>query len=91
MQIIANLTVKSRLPPQPKKVELMEFVRPLAELPFFLTCVGSVIFFLGLFLPINYIIIEAQVKGMSSYLAGYLIVFLNAARYVLNIDLQASF
>lgn len=78
--IIANLTVKSRIPPSPKPLDLMEFVRPLTEATYLLVAVGCFLFFFGLFLPFNFIILQARERGMSSNLAGYLIPILNAAR-----------
>lgn len=78
--IIANLTVKSRLTPKPRKVELKEFILPLKEPPFALLTIGSFMFFSGLFLPFNYIIVQAQVSGMSRDLSVYLVSILNAAR-----------
>lgn len=33
----------------------------------------------GLFLPNNYIIVQAQDEGMSDYLAGKMVIILNAA------------
>ena len=79
MLAIANLTITSRMPPNPTPLNLMEFVVPFKELPFDLTCLGSFLFFLGMFLPINYIITEAQHFGMSDSLAQYLVPILNAA------------
>lgn len=35
--------------------------------------------YLGLFLPLNYIIVQAQQEGMSDYLSGKLLVIINAA------------
>lgn len=78
--IIANLTIKSRLPHRPKRVVIMEFIRPLREPPFLLFLLGSFLFFLGMFLPFNFIILEAERWGMSPSLANYLIPILNAAR-----------
>ncbi|MCJ1482695.1 hypothetical protein MMC06_002861, partial [Schaereria dolodes] len=80
MLILANLTVKSRLPPTPKPLRLMEFITPLYEPPFGLIVVASFFFFFGLYIPFNFIIIEAtSVVGMSSNLASYLLAILNAA------------
>lgn len=58
MLIIANLTVKSRLAPRPRKLELMEFVRPLREPAYSLLCIASFFFFFGTFLPFNYVILQ---------------------------------
>ncbi|PBP18749.1 MFS general substrate transporter, partial [Diplocarpon rosae] len=79
MLIMANLTVKSRLEPQPKKLDLMTFVRPLKEPAFSLLCLASFLFFFGTFLPFNYIILHARSHGMSANLSIYLIPILNAA------------
>ena len=73
MMIIANLTITSRMPPFPKPLDVFEFTRPFKELPFTLVCFGSFVFFLGMFLPINYIILEAIHLGMGPDLAGYLV------------------
>lgn len=56
--IIANLTVKSRLSPKPRKLDVMEFVRPLKEPAFALVCIASFFFFFGTFLPFNYVILQ---------------------------------
>jgi MFS family permease len=58
MLIIANLTVKSRLAPNPRKLDVMEFVRPLREPAFALICVASFMFFFGTFLPFNFVILQ---------------------------------
>jgi MFS family permease len=58
MLAISMLTVKSRLTPTPKKLEIMEFVRPLREPPFLLLCIASFFFFFGTFLPFNYVILQ---------------------------------
>lgn len=76
--IYANLTVKSRLPPQPKPWNIMKFIKPLREVPFFLTVLASFAFFFGMFLPFNFIILSAESNGMSANLAGYLVAVLNA-------------
>ncbi|RDW63988.1 hypothetical protein BP5796_10490 [Coleophoma crateriformis] len=77
--IIANLTVKSRLPHTPKKLQFMAFIKPFSEPAFTLMCTGSFLFVFGLFLPFNFITLQAQSIGMSSHLSGYLIPILNAA------------
>lgn len=81
-QIIANLTVKSRIPPSPKPLDLKEFFVPLKEVPFALVAAGCFLFFLGMFLPINYVILYAMKKGMSASLSRYLVSIMNALRSV---------
>ncbi|KAH8595256.1 major facilitator superfamily domain-containing protein [Bisporella sp. PMI_857] len=79
MLIIANLTIKSRLPPKPSKVALIDFVRPFRQPEYTLLCFASFFFFFGTFLPFNYIILQAQKLGMSANLSSYLLSMLNAA------------
>jgi hypothetical protein len=55
LMIVANFTIHSRMPPFKKPVNIFEFFHPFKELPFDLVAVGSFCFFLGMFLPINYI------------------------------------
>lgn len=79
---IANLTVKSRLPPTPRTLAFKEFVQPLREIPLDFTVFGCLLFTLGFFIPMNYLEVEATAEGMRNDLAQYLIPLLNAARYV---------
>lgn len=80
MLVISNLTIKSRLKPQPKPLVMMEFVRPFGDATFVLTAAGSWMFFFGMFLPFTYIILQAQQEGMDPELSQYLIPILNAVR-----------
>lgn len=59
MLAIGNLTVKSRLTPRRKRVDVMEFIRPLKEPAFGLLCVAAFLFFFGTFLPFNYVILQS--------------------------------
>ena len=77
---IGNLTVKSRLPPSPKPLKLHQYFKPLGETTYLLTTIASFLFYLGLFLPINYIQVQSTEYGMSTTLASYMIPILNAAR-----------
>ncbi len=80
--IYANLTVKSRLPPNPKPWSLKEFADPFRELPYTLVVMAAFLFFFGMFLPFTYIILEAKYFGMSAGLAGYLVSILNAGKFL---------
>ncbi|KAI9809617.1 MAG: hypothetical protein M1825_000049 [Sarcosagium campestre] len=77
LMIIANLTVRSRLPPNPRPFLLKEFITPLQEPPFLLVCAANLFFFFGLFLPFNFIISYGRAYGMSDNLSGYLLSILN--------------
>ncbi|KAI9041901.1 MCT family MFS transporter [Aspergillus affinis] len=79
MLIFGNLTLASRLPPNPKELTLLQYFAPLKEKTYMLTTVGSFLFYLGMFLPINYIQYQAVTYGMSDSLAEYLVPILNAA------------
>lgn len=76
--IIACLTVKSRLPPRPRPLVLMEYVDSLREAPMAITVCGFFLFMWGMFLPFNYVILQAEAAGMSEKLVPYLLPILNA-------------
>jgi MFS family permease len=78
---VAIATVKARLPRKPRAFKLSVFVEPFKDTAFNLLTLSSFFFFLGLFIPINFIELEAISDGMSDRLAGYLLAVLNAARY----------
>lgn len=88
--IVANLTVRSRISPCPSPFVLQEFFRPLKEPAFVFNALASFFFFWGVFVPFNYIILEAQYFGMSAGLAGYMLAVLNATRYVSNRSLSST-
>ena len=77
--VIANLTVKSRLPPNPRPLHLKDLVAPFKEKPFFLLAVASLFIYVGGFLPFNFLIVQGEASGMSAELASYLVPILNAA------------
>ncbi|KAJ5125307.1 MFS transporter asaE [Penicillium atrosanguineum] len=79
MLVIANLTLKSRLPPTKKPFSVMNFVRPLKDIKFVLTVAGAFCFFWGMFLPFTFVITQAERYGMSPNMSQYLIPILNAA------------
>ena len=63
--VIANCTVKSRLTPHPRKLVIMEFIRPLKEPAFALICVASFMFFFGTFLPFNFVILQSVINRVD--------------------------
>lgn len=79
---IANLTIKSRLPPRPKSMTKEELIQPFRELVNLLVVTGFMLLTFGIFIPIDYIVAEAIVGGMNPNLAQYLLAMLNAGRYV---------
>lgn len=83
--IIANLTIKSRLPPQPKAMTKDELVQPFREFSTVAVISGFVLLTFGIFIPIDYVVVEALGTGMDPNLAQYLLAMLNAGRYVLKL------
>ncbi|KAL5415273.1 hypothetical protein PMIN06_006911 [Paraphaeosphaeria minitans] len=77
--LIAFATVRSRLPPKTREFKLHVFADPFKDPRFTMMVISSFIFFLGLFIPINFIEVEAMGKGMSVRLSSYLLAMLNAA------------
>ncbi|OQE16648.1 hypothetical protein PENSTE_c023G06602 [Penicillium steckii] len=77
--IIANLTVRSRIAPVPRPVKFSDYTSPFSEIPFVLLMLASCCGFFAMFVPINYIVLEAQQDGVDRDLAGYLLTILNAA------------
>src|ERR1700733_7235465 len=80
MLLVANVTVESRLRPVWSPLRLSQLTALFRERAFGLTCLGSFLFCLGMFLPFNYISMQAQSYGMSPRAASYLVVALNTAR-----------
>ncbi|KIM99327.1 hypothetical protein OIDMADRAFT_127322 [Oidiodendron maius Zn] len=76
--IVANLAVKSRLPPRSRSQTKQEPMRPFKETSMMLLLGGAFFLTFGIFIPINFIIVEAIAQGMAPGLAQYLLAVLNA-------------
>ncbi|KAH7177873.1 major facilitator superfamily domain-containing protein [Fusarium sp. MPI-SDFR-AT-0072] len=76
--VFSCLTVKSRLPPRPKPFVVKDYINGLRELPILITVIGFFLFMWGMFLPFNYVLLQAQAAGMSETLIPYLLPILNA-------------
>ncbi|KAM0358931.1 hypothetical protein HYE67_011281 [Fusarium culmorum] len=77
--IIANLTVKCFTPPRPQKVSRAQLVKPLREPEFVFCLLGFFFFTFGMFIPIDYLPVQALQAGVDPNFAQYLIPILNAA------------
>ncbi|KAH9905703.1 major facilitator superfamily domain-containing protein [Xylariomycetidae sp. FL2044] len=75
---VACTTVKSRLPPRPKPFVVADYLRPLREPAFALVLCAGFFFFWGMFLPFNYILLQAQQQGVDPALVPYILPILNA-------------
>lgn len=78
--IVACVTVRSRLPPRPRPLDVGEYVAGFTEPAYLWTMVGSFLFYWGMFVPYNYIILQARAAGMGTEMVEYLIPILNAVR-----------
>lgn len=75
---VACLTVKSRLPPRPRPFVFAEYLEGLSDPRMSVTVAGFFLFMWGMFLPFNYVILQAEAAGVSSTLVPYLLPILNA-------------
>lgn len=80
--IIANLTVQSRLRPQPKNFGIAAFFTAFKDPPFLLLALAGFFYSMGMFIPITFLVTYGRSAGMSPELAGYLVSMFNGARYV---------
>ena len=79
--LVANLTIRSRLPPTPQKMVPSDFVQPFKEPDMMLLVAGFVLLTFGIFIPINFLVVEAVASGgVNPDLAQYMIAIFNAGR-----------
>jgi hypothetical protein len=78
--VIAALTLRSRNPPKPTPWRLSAFLKPLQERTFASNAAGLAFFSGGLFITFNFLVLEAQHRGMGPDLANYQISILNGVR-----------
>lgn len=76
--ILANITVASRLRPNPKPLSRETIFGPFLDTKLMLINIGYLLLTFGVFVPINYITVEAVRHGMSYELSHYLIATMNA-------------
>lgn len=79
--IVANFTVKQFQRPKARPLSFRNFCIPFTEIKFLALTIGLLLFTFGLYVPINYIPVEAAAAGMPPHLVEYLVPILNAARY----------
>ncbi|KAK7398670.1 hypothetical protein QQX98_011941 [Neonectria punicea] len=78
MMTISCFTVRSRLPPQRKPFVLKEYIKSLREPVFVATVSAMFLFFWGMFLPFNFVILQAKAQGMDDELVIYLLPIMHA-------------
>ncbi|KAL4903513.1 hypothetical protein BDW74DRAFT_179929 [Aspergillus multicolor] len=75
---IALVVLEPRVRPKPRPWKFKAFLQPLREPAFLTTTLGLSLFAWGMFIPFNFLVLEAQTHGMSLALANYQISILNA-------------
>ena len=83
LQVVGILAVSSRLKHTPKPVRIQDFTVNFKDRTFMLNAFGCFFFFWGMIIPSNFMILNAESKGMSTQLATYQLSIFNGARYVL--------
>lgn len=79
--LVANLTIRSRLPPAPQNLGSDALIQPFKAVDMILLVGGFVLLTFGIFIPINFLVVEGiATGGVSPDLAQYLIPILNAGR-----------
>ncbi|KAK1243447.1 hypothetical protein MKX07_004075 [Trichoderma sp. CBMAI-0711] len=76
--IVAILTVTTHNPPKFQPITLKRMITPFTEIQFSCLAMGLLLFTFGLYVPIDYVSVEAAQAGMDPNLAQYLVPILNA-------------
>ncbi|KAI8653440.1 MFS domain-containing protein [Fusarium keratoplasticum] len=80
LQIIAIITVRPRAKPVPKKMPAGRYAAPFTEIPFVMLLLGIFVLTYGIFIPIDYLAVQAfQEAHVSDEMAQYLVSIFNAA------------
>lgn len=74
------LLVKPRLRPSRRPFALQNYLSGFKEHAYVYIIVASFMFYWGMFLPLNYIVLEAKAQGMSPAVVPYLVPIINAFR-----------
>ncbi|CAG1974151.1 unnamed protein product [Fusarium graminearum] len=77
LMTISCLLIKANGTPKPRSFKISDYQRCFKEPVMVLTMTGGFLFFWGMFLPLNYIIIQAKSSGISPDLVPYLLPLIN--------------
>ncbi|KAM5513784.1 monocarboxylate permease-like protein [Fusarium oxysporum f. sp. phaseoli] len=77
--VVTNLTVRSRIAPQPKEAGIVAYLRPFTSLSFVLTSLAGFFYSMGMFIPITFMVTYGEHVGLSNNMAGYLVSIFNAS------------
>ncbi|KAH8898869.1 MFS general substrate transporter [Thozetella sp. PMI_491] len=76
------LTVRSRLSPNRRPIALKRYFDGLRDPTMALTILSMFLFFWGMFVPFNFILVQAKSLGMDPHLADYILPTMNAAGFL---------
>ncbi|KAJ2907278.1 major facilitator superfamily transporter [Zalerion maritima] len=79
--VIANLTIKKRTPIVPNKFSFQQMKKPFTEPVTVGVLSGMFLLTFGIWVPIDFITVEAIARGMDTDLAQYLVAILNAGSF----------
>ncbi|KAH6632520.1 major facilitator superfamily domain-containing protein [Chaetomium tenue] len=80
LQILAIFTLRTRTPPVAKKTPTATLLAPFKEFPFVMMLVGMFILMYGIFIPVNYLALQALEQAhVSESMALYLVAIFNGA------------
>ncbi|KAJ5937938.1 monocarboxylate transporter [Penicillium verhagenii] len=65
--VTTALTVRSRVPPKPRAMDRDTLLRPFREVKMVLLVLGFVFLTFGMFIPIDYLVVQAMSAGMSLF------------------------
>ncbi|KAM0543021.1 hypothetical protein ACHAO7_009624 [Fusarium culmorum] len=77
LMTISCLLIKANGIPKPRPFKISDYQRCFKEPVMVLAMTGGFLFFWGMFLPLNYIIIQAKSSGISPDLVPYLLPLIN--------------
>ena len=81
LQIVAVFTLRARTPPVHRKTPTATLVAPFKEFPFVMMLVGMFILMYGIFIPVNYLALQALEQAhVSESMSLYLVAIFNGAR-----------
>ena len=83
LQVVAIATVRSRIEHRPRSFNPRALCKHFNDLAFMLNAAGCFFSFWGMVLPGTFMILNAEQKGMSARLAGYLLSIFNGVGYTM--------
>lgn len=77
---VSCLTIRSRLPPRPRRFVWKEYAMGLREPAMAATVAAMFMIYWGMFLPYNFVILQAEAQGMSPDLVIYILPIMHGVK-----------